>query len=726
MLDGVRGAGGGATVADDIASSTGINIDRVVGIKGVRVETNDSLATGEVWKKRGSKLRAGKAVMPGHYDVEDYGAVADWNGTTGTDNLAAFNAALAAMKADSNRVTKLVANGHFYLSGPLDVRQTIVLEGSGKSNPELVSYRTSPGTMLVFPADVDGVHLWHDPAFDPRADHSVLRNMTLFCMAAGTVSGNGLSVHVQCTVESVDIQGFGGHGLVGDTSAAGNIDSSVFSNINIGQCKGDGCRMYGGDSNASALIGINSSFNTGYGFYDESFGNTYVACTAQGNAISNYRTAQDSNRSNFIGCYCEEGPLNHMLGQATIIGGTFNAGMLTTDSTAFLLSHGAASNAPLRYIADRGTRKVEGAIGALGTDMATFSFASYDDAGSNVQNRHSLNYHETTKSFVLQNNGIYDRVLTFLTSQACPRQPVPWAENGIMLGRSDSSNAAIIFTSETSPKTTKYSGADLTYERGDVVWQAQPVSGGELGQRCLTSGTMGTLNGGATVGAATSGSASITVSDYSDMVVGQYIAIAGVTGTKKIIAQPGGSGTTEFTLDSVCDATVAAGAVSFAAAAFESFSPLGGLTAHGDFGIDTVAAAGAIRIGTGAVTRSQLVCNFDGTDRALLTTDGGGSSWTFGTSLSLFGAIQAYQLNYDAFTKHVFSLNGTSAFQVTPDGLQIGAGAADLGGGGGVIGIDNAGTVPTANPTAGGVLYVEAGALKYRGSSGTVTTIAPA
>jgi hypothetical protein len=36
------------------------------------------------------------------------------------------------------------------------------------------------------------------------------------------------------------------------------------------------------------------------------------------------------------------------------------------------------------------------------------------------------------------------------------------------------------------------------------------------------------------------------------------------------------------------------------------------------------------------------------------------------------------------------------------------------------------GTAPTANPSGGGVLYVESGALKYRGSSGTVTTIANA
>jgi hypothetical protein len=36
------------------------------------------------------------------------------------------------------------------------------------------------------------------------------------------------------------------------------------------------------------------------------------------------------------------------------------------------------------------------------------------------------------------------------------------------------------------------------------------------------------------------------------------------------------------------------------------------------------------------------------------------------------------------------------------------------------------GTAPTANIASGGILYVEAGALKYRGSSGTITTIANA
>ena len=35
-------------------------------------------------------------------------------------------------------------------------------------------------------------------------------------------------------------------------------------------------------------------------------------------------------------------------------------------------------------------------------------------------------------------------------------------------------------------------------------------------------------------------------------------------------------------------------------------------------------------------------------------------------------------------------------------------------------------TIPTGNPSAGGFMYVESGALKFRGSSGTITTIASA
>jgi hypothetical protein len=66
---------------------------------------------------------------------------------------------------------------------------------------------------------------------------------------------------------------------------------------------------------------------------------------------------------------------------------------------------------------------------------------------------------------------------------------------------------------------------------------------------------------------------------------------------------------------------------------------------------------------------------------------------------------------------------GTTSFSTN---AQFGSATADVGGGSGVIGIKNATTAPTTNATGGGVLFSQAGALKWRGSSGTVTTIAPA
>jgi hypothetical protein len=58
--------------------------------------------------------------------------------------------------------------------------------------------------------------------------------------------------------------------------------------------------------------------------------------------------------------------------------------------------------------------------------------------------------------------------------------------------------------------------------------------------------------------------------------------------------------------------------------------------------------------------------------------------------------------------------------------VALGQFTTDFGGGVRVIAIAEATTVPTSNPTGRGILYVESGALKYRGSSGTVTTIANA
>jgi hypothetical protein len=70
--------------------------------------------------------------------------------------------------------------------------------------------------------------------------------------------------------------------------------------------------------------------------------------------------------------------------------------------------------------------------------------------------------------------------------------------------------------------------------------------------------------------------------------------------------------------------------------------------------------------------------------------------------------------------------NGAAMGTYSASGFQLFSETYSLGGGVGVLGITNRNTAPTSNPTGGGILYAEAGALKYKGSSGTTTTLAAA
>jgi hypothetical protein len=106
--------------------------------------------------------------------------------------------------------------------------------------------------------------------------------------------------------------------------------------------------------------------------------------------------------------------------------------------------------------------------------------------------------------------------------------------------------------------------------------------------------------------------------------------------------------------------------------------------------------------------------------------------------LSDLGVVRAFWRNLrDGSGKTAFAYNNHLAFlsdgggaptermRITAAG-DIGIGGTSFGSGALVMFIANATTAPTTNPTGGGILYVEGGALKYRGSSGTVTTIANA
>lgn len=113
-----------------------------------------------------------------------------------------------------------------------------------------------------------------------------------------------------------------------------------------------------------------------------------------------------------------------------------------------------------------------------------------------------------------------------------------------------------------------------------------------------------------------------------------------------------------------------------------------------------------------------------GAVRLRLTDDSTGHTATDGFAISL-SAGHGFIVNYDSQPIRIYT-NNIERVRFVADG-NLGINTTDqFGGGVLVVGLANATTVPATNPTGGGVLYAEAGALKWRGSSGTVTTIAAA
>ncbi len=198
-------------------------------------------------------------------------------------------------------------------------------------------------------------------------------------------------------------------------------------------------------------------------------------------------------------------------------------------------------------------------------------------------------------------------------------------------------------------------------------------------------------------------------------------------------------------------------------------------TAQWNFRVDTASNLSLDRWTSTTGWKSLLVCS---NSRGSV---GIGNDWIYGGKLSIFenapwiagGSMRGAQVILDTsplaanigagivfgMTYHdagylswpcgitPYKLNGTSGdfsgglrFTVQSttrgylDGLTLdpfgsaalGGGTLSTGGGQGVVFIANAATAPTTNPTGGAILYVQSGATKIRGSSGTTTTIAPA
>ena len=144
------------------------------------------------------------------------------------------------------------------------------------------------------------------------------------------------------------------------------------------------------------------------------------------------------------------------------------------------------------------------------------------------------------------------------------------------------------------------------------------------------------------------------------------------------------------------------------------------ITSGGNVGIGTSSPGGKLEVNVTAASAATALI--------LRTNDGSSGNsairWqnNSGTNQAAIGS------NFNVSDNGALEfINNTTTNMVLRSNGNLGIGVTSaFGNGVKVIGIANATTVPNADPSGGGVLYVEAGALKYRGSSGTITTIAPA
>jgi len=97
---------------------------------------------------------------------------------------------------------------------------------------------------------------------------------------------------------------------------------------------------------------------------------------------------------------------------------------------------------------------------------------------------------------------------------------------------------------------------------------------------------------------------------------------------------------------------------------------------------------------------------------------------TAASGMRLYAGVN--NTNEYVYIGSVKSGTGYRSLILQPNGGNVGVGVTTFGTSAAkVLGLANA-TAPSTSPAGMGQLYVESGALKFRGSSGTITTIAAA
>jgi hypothetical protein len=582
--------------------------------EGPRALIGDDALTVPATDEKGKFGGLWQRLRADHIDVKWFGAIANWNPANviqGKDNLAEFEAAIAASgsvfpeaateSSSSMQAAKLVAEGFFHLSGTLHITKAIELVGAANNTLDFGPVGWRPGTALAFPEKTTGIRIHSVYRYDSpdggSGSRTVIRDLAIISVSeykkwneAPEPKYHGIHASAPFSVENVNIENFRGNGInivaAGDVvdPEAGNAETFQVINCNIGQCAGHGVYVRG-YANAGLVARTTAGACQGWGFFDESIGNTYVACHGESNlghmdepdVERSYKTTgYGNNCSVFVGCYSEGGgdypAKNDIVFPGMVLGGYLAAASLhIDDSSAFVFQGGIASRAPLVHVNEKGTWPIQVDIGALGDSMDALAVSIPSQAQYVALRLNEPVWGEPLAGWLsfLHNGSRHLMQLPLTVTNL--RRWAPQFRQGIFYY---SPHAPTLLVSHSAGS---FPPLEEKWEIGDVIWNDTPSLGRPIGWACTSPGTQGTLNPAefAQFGRVEVIGTTIDPADNYKARAGEHVVIRTAGTTVRLPATPDDGDSVEVLNMSGGDATVKAGANTIYAAAAGSELPLG-------------------------------------------------------------------------------------------------------------------------------------------------------
>lgn len=235
----------------------------------------------------------------GEIRIEQVGGKADFNGSTGTDNLAPLLAAIDYQKTQPNTIDWLFSNavifglGDYWFSQTHEVHRTCRLSGVGGTT----TVSTGQATQLWFPADTTGfiIHGRNTAGEGSTSEaglgagiNSILERLIIRSLGGTDLTKQGILARARFTMRDCTIMDFPGRGVFirasinGGTYKEGNANGWRMDNVMVDGCW-HGFHVWGTDTNAGVGINCETKHCRGTGILDEStLGNLWAGSNVAG------------------------------------------------------------------------------------------------------------------------------------------------------------------------------------------------------------------------------------------------------------------------------------------------------------------------------------------------------------------------------------------------------------------------------------------------------------